>query len=103
MDLAPLTLKQSVSLGDREDRAVARAVGAKILGNLTHAIKVDAGRTQVTVTWKTQMKWSEVHNVGGSAGHGAKIPQREVLTIEERDLDVFGRILKQHLLLAFVE
>ena len=96
-----LSIKQLASLGKREDRAVAKAVGKPILGSLPGTLEVIVGRGSVTLISKTSEGWTDVHNQGGSAGHGAKIPKRETVKVEDRDLDVLGEILKEHMLLAF--
>jgi phage gpG-like protein len=36
----------------------------------------------------SEIEWAAVHNDGGTAGHGAKIPQRTFLDLEEDDLEV---------------
>lgn len=100
-DLPALTLKQALSLGAREDRAVARAVGKPILGRLRQMLKVEVGKGTVKLTDKTFEKFSEIHNAGGVAGHGAKIPKREFLKLDDKDMEVFAQILKDHHLAAF--
>ena len=46
--------------------------------------------------------WSGVHNKGGTAGHGARIPERRYLKIETADTLVFVGIFKGYLLDAFL-
>lgn len=104
-DLKPLSMKQLVALGSREDRAVGRAVGGQILGNLPRTVTVEVNRGSVTVASRTYQHFSGVHNEGGTAGHGAKILKRETLPEpSEADLNVLESILvEHHLLPAFGE
>jgi len=95
-----LSLKQMASLEGREARAVAKAVGRPILGKLASTLKVEVARDSVTLISKTSEGWTEVHNLGGTAGRGAKIPQRETVKIEQHDLEILGEILKEHMLLS---
>lgn len=99
--LKPLSFKQTLSIGAREDRAVAKAVGAPILGKLAGSLVVEVDGANVTLTSRTKGEWSAVHNDGGTAGRGARIPQRETIKIEEQDLELFAELLKEHHLAAF--
>jgi len=97
--LRPLTLKQTTSLGARVDRAVGKAMTKPILSGLARTFQIEASRDEGTLVSKTHQAFTDVHNKGGSAGKGAKIPQREFLKLEPEDMDVFAAILKDHLLL----
>jgi hypothetical protein len=100
--LKPLSIKQLASLGNREDRAVAKAVGGPILGRLPQSLVVTVGEGSVTLESRTHEKWTEAHNKGGAVGHGAVLPKRETVKVDATDLDVLGEILvEHHLLLAF--
>lgn len=99
--LKPLSFKQAVSLNARTDRAVARAVGKPILGNLTRSLTVEVGSGSMTLASRTAEGWSEVHNEGGTAGHGAAIPERRTIEVEPSDLSVLTSILQSYLLLPF--
>lgn len=96
-----LSLKQLVSLGKREDRAAARAVGRPILGSLPSTLEVEVGGGTVTLRSRTHQQWTDVHNSGGTAGHGARIPERKTVTVDESDGDAIEEILLEHHLLAF--
>lgn len=89
--------RQRVSLAARVQRAEARATG-KILGRVALSFKstVRGGR----LTRESKIPWAGVHNEGGAAGHGATIPARPFLFIEERDVDVLAEILRDRMLLA---
>ena len=93
-----LTTAQTKGLNAREARAVARQVGKPILGGLTRSLVISVGSSSVTLSSRTFEKFSEVHNEGGSAGHGATIPERMTLTVEDRDLDIFADILRDEML-----
>ena len=98
---AQLSGKQLTSLGRRTDRAVARQVNKAILGGLPWTLKMQVGATEVIVTAKTGGEWSAVHNEGGQAGHGARIPKREFLKADDDDLKELAEILKEHFVRTF--
>jgi phage gpG-like protein len=92
-----LSLKQLASLDAREGRAIAKAVSGPILGKLVKSLKVTVGSGSVTLASRTVTGFSEIHNEGGTAGRGSKIPKRETILIEEKDLDVLADIVLHHL------
>jgi hypothetical protein len=96
-----LTEKQSASLGARAQRAVAKAVGGPILGQLPRTLKVRIENGSVTLESKTHQEWSEAHNEGLTAGHGAKMPVRATIKLDAQDLDIFRGILIEELLIPF--
>lgn len=96
-----LTLKQSESLSSRTKRAVAKAVTKPILGGLDRTLMIVVEDGSVTLRSATHQTWSEAHNVGATAGHGAKIPPRPTIFLEADDLVYFREALKEHLLLPF--
>lgn len=98
-----LAIKQLASLGAREDRAMAKAVGRPILGGLPSTLEVDVGRGVVTLISRTREHWTDAHNQGDVVGHGARVPKRETLKLEEQDLDVFVEILREHHLMPLQE
>jgi hypothetical protein len=103
VDLSPLTLKQMVSLTTRENRAVSKAIGKPILGNLPNSLKVEIEGTAVTLASRVHEHWTAAHNEGATVGKGAKLPKRETIALDADDLDVFAAILKEHHLEAFQE
>jgi hypothetical protein len=100
-DLPALTLKQAVSLGGREMRAVARAVGRPILGGLPRTLEVEVGPGSVTLRSHTGRAWTDTQNQGGPAGHGAQMPKRETVAVEADDLEVLVELLEEHHIQAF--
>lgn len=97
---AALTEKQAQSLNQREARAVGKQVGKPILGGLSRTLVVRLnGGGSVTLWSQTFERFSDIHNEGGTAGHGANIPARMTITVDEKDLAVFVEILKEELLL----
>lgn len=97
-----LTEKQSASLSARQERAVSKAVGAPILGQLPKTLQVTISpRGNVTLTSRTYEKWSEAHNEGLVVGHGAKLPERKTIKVDAQDLEVFRGILIEELLMPF--
>ena len=89
--------KQRASLAGRIGRAEARA-SEKILGRIAGSIRstIKAG----TLTVESKIPWAGVHNEGGQGGHGARIPARPFLFLEDDDVGVLVEILRNHLLLA---
>jgi phage gpG-like protein len=83
--------------GRRRKRASRR----RLLGRLPGAITLRYDRDSIVITSK--VAWSAIHQDGGRAGHGAKIPARPFLwvsprmekiaigTIEQALIDRFGR------------
>lgn len=99
--LKALTLKQKASLAGREGRAIARQVMRPILGNLPRTFVVEVEGATVRLIARTHVKFSEIHNEGGQAGRGARIPKREFLVLEDKDEAKLAEILKDQLLKSF--
>jgi phage gpG-like protein len=88
-------------LKQRLERAVAkeeRKRSSKVLGRMASSIASSVNNGRLTI-W-SRIPWSAVHNEGGVAGHGAKIPERTFLTIEEKDLNVLVALLLEYLHVA---
>ena len=96
-----LSLKQLASLDAREGRAIAKAVSGPILGKLVKSLKVEVGAGEVTLASRSVTQFTAIHNEGGTAGKGAKIPKRETIYLETKDLDVLADIIRSHLLEGF--
>lgn len=96
-----LTLKQQASLSQREARAVMRAVSKPILGGLDKTLVVIVRDGSVTLESATHQEWSEAQNSGGAVGHGAQLPARRTVFLEQDDITFFEAVLKAHLLLPF--
>jgi hypothetical protein len=97
----PLSIKQRASLGQREARAVMKAVSRPILGGLPRTLVVIVDGGKVTLRSATHEKWSAAHNEGATVGRGAHLPARETIKLEDADLEVLASILKDHFLLPF--
>lgn len=71
--------KQKESLHSRLARSLEKSEqkGSKILGRLSSSIEAEV--TSDTLRVYSRVPWSGVHNEGGTAGHGAKIPKRTFL------------------------
>jgi hypothetical protein len=102
-DGKPLTLKMQQSLAVRTMRAVSKKVGKPILGKLPETLEAQVSGAVMTLASRTTRHWTEIHNEGGQAGSGSKIPKRETVTIEDSDLDVLVALLKAHMLLDVQE
>ncbi len=100
-----LTVKQQSSLAARAQRAVAKEVGGPILGKLPKTLHVIVEGSRMTLIEGTHEEWTDIHNRGGTAGHGAKMPKRETLpvSVDQKDLDVLIGILKDHVLAPLLE
>ena len=96
-----LTDAQTKSLNAREERAVSKAVGAPILGRLAKSLTFVVEDGTMTLASHSSRHWTEIHNKGGTAGHGAKIPARTTLKVDNTDLMVLRAILVDEMLIAF--
>lgn len=90
LDKSLLTEKQQKSLLGRVERAKKDA-SEKMLGKVAASIKTSIKNGTLTV--ESKIPWAGVHNEGGPAGHGANIPKREFLALDEEDLDVLENFL----------
>jgi phage gpG-like protein len=87
-------------LKDASQRAKAlagkRAIAStKLLGKLAGTIRSSIKKNTLTVF--SQVEWAGTHNDGGTGGHGAKIPERKFLYLEDDDLAVLATILEGEL------
>jgi phage gpG-like protein len=78
-------------LRERHGRAVSKAQG-KPLGRVASSIK--SKLTKYSVNVFSEIPWSAVHNDGGVAGHGAKIPQRQFLDIDDDDVKMLAQLVE---------
>lgn len=65
-------------------RAIARH--HHLLGRLASTIRATVKKKELLVM--SIVDWAGVHNVGGSVGHGAHVPARTFLELEDADVDV---------------
>jgi phage gpG-like protein len=49
-----------------------------------------------TVVVASRTLWAGVHNDGGSAGHGAKIPERKFLELKPEYREKFREFMAEH-------
>lgn len=80
-------------LQDRHARAYAKAQ-SRPLGRIASSIKSKLTKSSVTIF--SEVSWSAVHNDGGTAGHGAKIPKRQFLEVTDEDVSVLTRLIEEH-------
>lgn len=94
--------KEAGKLGERIGRRHARAEerirhyeSGQALGQIASSIgsKIQAH----TLIVESRIEWAGVHNEGGVAGHGAKIPARTFLELDAEDLDVLARMTAEHM------
>lgn len=76
--------------GDRR-----KADNHQLLGRVARSLQWDIEGSKVSAYSK--IPWSEVHNAGGTAGHGAPEPQREFLAIHDDDRIELSDIVLSHL------
>jgi hypothetical protein len=98
-DAKPLTLKMQQSLALRTMRSVSKKVAKPILGKLPATLEVLVSGAKMTLASRTGQHWTEIHNEGGQAGSGSKIPARPTIFIEDSDLEILVALLKDHMLL----
>lgn len=98
-DLAKRTLRKAGLLKGPRYRNTEAAAG--LLGGLADSIGWAIEGALVRVTSRTARGWSDVHNSGGVAGHGARIPLREYLVLEESDLTFAEVVAAEELAGAF--
>lgn len=72
----------------------------RLLGGLYDSIHLRVEMKVVVVF--SGPAWSGVHNRGGTAGHGARIPERRFLLIDQADVRFFCGVFRTYLLEAFV-
>lgn len=77
-----------------KSRAGGRRTRARrLLGRLPSAIGVGYDRRKLTV--RSLVRWSAIHQEGGTAGHGARIPARPFLWVSDSLLEhVAGVVAK---------
>lgn len=76
------------------DRTRGRSRRA-LLGKLPTALQTLSDNRSVAM--KSRVAWSDVHQKGGTAGHGAKEPKREFLYASNLAMQAIGYILTRHL------
>lgn len=67
----------------------------KVLGRLPGMVRTKLERSRMIFRWGTE--WSDIHNSGGRAGHGARIPQREFAWLSDKALELTGAIIARGL------
>lgn len=66
-----------------------------MLGRLPAAVRAKAERRRLVFRWAA--KWSNVHNEGGRAGNGARIPARPFAWVADKALDATATIIAKGL------
>ena len=82
----------------REDRAakkIDRLERGALLGQVANSFSIDFDKT----SWEmfSQIPWAGVHNEGGTAGHGARIPARVFLEWTPERLERFVTMANEYL------
>ncbi len=73
----------------------------RVLGNLDESLGMHVDGRKVKVYSKARI--GGIHNIGGTAGHGAKIPARPFMYIPEGAGSLFAQIVREELVGAFVQ
>lgn len=76
-----------------------RKLPAKLLGRLPTAVGYKATLGEVIA--ESRVAWSAIHQDGGTAGRGARIPARPFLWISDKLMITAEEILTWHILTAF--
>ena len=79
-----------VSVAER-DAKTNRPILGKLAGSIEAVIQKD------TLEMRSRVPWAGVHNDGGTAGHGAHIPQRKFLELTSDDLTQLQAIAEDYL------
>lgn len=90
---ALIDAKAAASLTKRIERAGGKG-SSKILGRVTNANKAEV-KNGVLRAGST-ISWAQVHNEGGTAGHGAEIPQRTWIEVTSDDVQVLANLLEDY-------
>lgn len=88
-----LTTRQTEKLAARIGRAKAEAGEAPLLGRIAESfqLKIAGGRLEYGST----IPWAGVHNEGGTAGKGARIPARPFAYLTNEDVDTLVEMLRE--------
>lgn len=93
--------KRRIAAQGKRRQIASTGSAAQMLGNLDKSIAMAlTGPRQVSIFSKSRI--GGVHNVGGTAGHGAKIPARPFMYIPDNARPVFAEIVTEELTDAFV-
>lgn len=84
----------------RGPRYSASMRSTQVLGGLVPSIRFKVSGRADQVTIRSGASFSGVHNRGGTAGHGAKIPRREFLKVEGQDLRVLANEIEKQAVAA---
>lgn len=77
-------------------RAKRRPRTKRLLGRLPGAIKVESNRWRVVA--RSKSRWSNVHQEGGTAGRGARIPARPFLWVSDALEAALRFVFERHIL-----
>lgn len=92
---------------ERAEKQRAKGRRATVGGNKRKGVGKLLGRVARQIQWdvagnltKTYARapWSGIHNDGGTAGHGAVIPARPFLLIDQRDMTTLSLIAVDHMM-----
>lgn len=79
-------------IGERLQRAGTETSG-RVLGRMANSIYTQVKFNKLYVGSK--IPWADVHNSGGTAGHGARQPERKFLKLEDDDMNVLAAVIEE--------
>jgi len=92
---------KGLSIADRKKKLDKKRKSAKhkLLGKLASSIRASIRKNTLEVY--SRVEWAGIHNKGGTAAHGANIPKRTFLELDDEDVKVLAELLKGQLVEAF--
>lgn len=89
LSLAKALDRARVGKRAKQKRAITRH--HRLLGKLASTIRAQVTKSELVV--RSIVDWAGVHNEGGPAGHGADVPARTFLEIEDHDVDALSELI----------
>lgn len=80
------------------ERDVQRHLMPKMLGRLRGTRAWSVQRQMLLADATKVVRWSFIHQWGGTAGRGSKIPQRQFMWVSEEKLETLAQLILEHLL-----
>jgi phage gpG-like protein len=76
----------------RGKRAITRH--HRLLGRLASTLRAEVKRTSLAVG--SIVEWAGAHNAGATVAHGAHLPARTFIELEDVDVDVLSELISEH-------
>lgn len=75
----------------KKRQAEGRKKPRRLLGRLPGAVRSTMNRTRLLFTWRT--KWAEAQRIGGTVGHGARLPARDWAFVSDKATQIVADIV----------